>query len=79
MRRSSWIFVLVFCVILSACGSEIQQELPAETELPLPITENELGTIDGYDYELWKDSGTTEMSINGGGLFSCKWSGKPED
>lgn len=75
MRRISWIFVLVFCVILSACGSEIQQELPAETELPLLITENELGTIDGYDYELWKDSGTTEMSINGGGLFSCKWSG----
>ena len=75
MRRIAWILVLVFCVILSACGSEIQQELPAETELPLLITENELGTIDGYDYELWKDSGTTEMSINGGGLFSCKWSG----
>ena len=75
MRKIAWILVLVFCVILSACGSEIQQELPAETELPLLITENELGTIDGYDYELWKDSGTTEMSINGGGLFSCKWSG----
>lgn len=75
MRKIAWILVLVFCVILSACGSEIQQELPAETELPLLITENELGTIDGYDYELWKDSGTTEMSINGGGLFSCKWRG----
>lgn len=44
-----------FCVILSACGSEIQQELPLETELPLLITENELGklyevalTVEGY-------------------------------
>ncbi len=38
------------------------------------ITENKTGTIDGYDYELWKDSGTTSMTLNGGGTFSCQWS-----
>lgn len=38
------------------------------------ITSNETGTIDGYDYELWKDSGTTSMTLNGGGKFSCEWS-----
>lgn len=38
------------------------------------ITENKTGTIDGYDYELWKDNGTTSMTLNGGGKFSCSWS-----
>ena len=38
------------------------------------ITSNTTGTIDGYDYELWKDSGTTSMTLNGGGKFSCSWS-----
>jgi endo-1,4-beta-xylanase len=38
------------------------------------LTNNATGTIDGYDYELWKDSGTTSMTLNGGGKFSCSWS-----
>ncbi len=38
------------------------------------ITENQTGTIDGYNYELWKDNGTTSMTLNGGGKFSCSWS-----
>lgn len=38
------------------------------------ITENQTGTEDGYDYELWKDSGTTSMTLTGGGTFSCEWS-----
>ena len=38
------------------------------------ITENKQGTIDGLNYELWKDSGTTSMTLNGGGKFSCSWS-----
>lgn len=35
---------------------------------------NATGTIDGYNYELWKDSGNTSMTLNGGGKFSCSWS-----
>lgn len=38
------------------------------------IYDNETGTQDGYDYELWKDSGTTSMTLNSGGTFSCQWS-----
>lgn len=38
------------------------------------ITSNQTGTIDGYNYELWKDSGTTSMTLNGGGTFDCSWS-----
>jgi endo-1,4-beta-xylanase len=38
------------------------------------LTNNATGTIDGYNYELWKDSGTTSMTLNGGGTFSCSWS-----
>ena len=37
------------------------------------LTNNATGTIDGYNYELWKDSGTTSMTLNGGGKFSCSW------
>lgn len=32
------------------------------------------GKEDGYDYALWKDYGTTSMTLTGGGTFSCQWS-----
>jgi hypothetical protein len=35
---------------------------------------NATGTQDGYNYELWKDYGTTSMTLNGGGAFDCSWS-----
>ena len=35
---------------------------------------NTTGTEDGYEYELWKDTGNTRMTITGGGSFSCEWS-----
>ena len=38
------------------------------------IYDNQTGTQDGYDYELWKDYGTTSMTLNSGGTFSCQWS-----
>ena len=38
------------------------------------LTENATGQIDGYSYELWKDTGTTSMTLLGGGKFSCQWS-----
>jgi len=49
-------------------------ESTAEESLTAEIKENKLGTVDGYDYELWKDNGTTTMTLDGGGTFSCKWS-----
>lgn len=38
------------------------------------IYDNATGTQDGYNYELWKDYGTTSMTLNSGGTFSCQWS-----
>ena len=38
------------------------------------LTGNATGQIDGYSYELWKDNGTTSMTLLGGGKFSCSWS-----
>lgn len=39
------------------------------------ITNNEIGTHDGYDYEFWKDSGGSgSMTLNSGGTFSAEWS-----
>lgn len=35
---------------------------------------NATGNQDGYSYELWKDYGTTSMTLNGGGSYDCSWS-----
>lgn len=38
------------------------------------ITSNATGTFDGFYYELWKEyGGTANMTLNGGGTFSCSW------
>ena len=83
------ILPLCLMLMLGLCGcsgknAAPQTEPPEETvvtasevateALPTVITENELGTIDGYDYELWKDRGTTQMVLTGGGTFTCDWS-----
>jgi endo-1,4-beta-xylanase len=38
------------------------------------IYSNEIGSNGGYDYELWRDHGTTSMTLKEGGAFSCQWS-----
>lgn len=60
------ILSIVMCFTIVLSGANVQ----AATTL----TSNATGTIDGYDYELWKDNGTTSMTLNGGGTFSCSWS-----
>ena len=56
----------------SADVPEQSSEPPAE---PQVFTENITGTQDGYDYELWKDKGTTSFTVDpAGGTFSCEWS-----
>src|SRR5690606_26092651 len=49
--------------------------LPAySAQAATTIYNNETGVHDGYNYELWKDSGNTSMTLNSGGTFSCQWS-----
>lgn len=40
------------------------------------ITENSIGIEDGYNWELWREGGSTSMTLNGGGRFSCSWTKK---
>lgn len=75
-----FLIMTISCLILlTACTAtpEVREttQLPVETTEAVlqPITENELGTVDGYDYELWKDRGETEMLLQGGGAFRCDW------
>lgn len=79
MKKTASVLILLFLMTFAACENR-QAVLPqtepetASAEMPAVITENELGTVDGYDYELWKDYGTTEMTLNGAGSFECSWS-----
>lgn len=53
----------------------LQLLLPSvQVQAARTIYDNEIGTQDGYSYELWKDYGTTSMTLNAGGTFSCQWS-----
>ncbi|WP_081926926.1 endo-1,4-beta-xylanase [Pseudobacteroides cellulosolvens] len=47
---------------------------PVNVQAATTLTSNATGTIDGYNYEYWKDNGTGTMTLNGGGTFSCSWS-----
>lgn len=66
-RKLSILFVIMLA--LAVCVPVAQG-----VEAKKTITGNELGTHDGFDYELWKDSGTTSMTLKEGGTFSCIWS-----
>ena len=85
MKQRMIFYCASFLIVLSVlCGyTQIQEEVPPTTTPPettsLPadpavITEVEIGQIDGWDYELWKDLGSTEMTLDGGGNFTCRWS-----
>ncbi|MDQ0496699.1 hypothetical protein QOZ95_004889 [Paenibacillus brasilensis] len=48
--------------------------MPAVTaQAATTITSNQSGIQDGYYYELWKDSGTTSMTLDSGGTFSADY------
>lgn len=63
----------LLCVFLSFLLCMVM--LPASAvSAATVLTENKTGTEDGYNYELWKDTGTTSMTLTGGGTFNCEWS-----
>ncbi len=65
-RIQSVLLALVLCLGMIVPSAEVHA---AQT-----LYNNTTGNEDGYDYELWKDYGTTSMTLNGGGTFSCSWS-----
>ena len=60
MKKAVCLFLVCIIFVDVFCGETIYN--------------NKQGTIDGLNYELWKDYGTTSMTLNGGGKFSCSWS-----
>ncbi len=81
VKRVLWAFLMCAALLLSGCGIDGRTETAPLTEppatsvqVPTVITENQLGTVEGYDYELWKDRGTTDMTLSGGAAFTCNWS-----
>lgn len=67
-QRNKLVLTMLLC--LSILSTLFTTNVQAATT----ITSNETGNHGGYDYELWKDSGTTSMTLNDGGTFSCQWS-----
>jgi hypothetical protein len=58
------ISILISCMLITL------PVIAAET-----YTENERGTYEGYDFELWMDKGEGDasMTLNRAGAFSCEW------
>lgn len=57
-KKLMGIVALLMCLTLVAPTVTI--------EAATTIYNNQTGTQDGYNYELWKDYGTTSMTLNGG-------------
>ena len=52
----------------------LQVVVPATTaDAATVLYNNKTGSQDGYNYELWKDYGSTSMTLNAGGTFECWW------
>lgn len=77
MKRNMVILTLCLLLTLAGCNTAIDtvaEESTAATEAAvITVTENEIGQHQGMDYELWKDLGTTEMTLTGPGQFACSW------
>lgn len=68
LRAAAALALCVCILMVTACGTE------AGAKDYRVLTDCEIGEQDGYGYELWKDNGTTSMTLKDGGKFSCEWS-----
>ena len=82
--KGRWLALVLCGLLLAGCApaegtaEAAREPVPTDTAASAEngesvLTENNLGSVDGYDYELWKDRGDTSMTLNGEGLFSCEW------
>lgn len=63
------IIILMLCIaVLCSCAA-------GDTDFEsITLTDSMIGEVDGYSYELWKDSGNTTMTVDKDGTFTCEWS-----
>ncbi len=78
MKNKKKLFICLLpavCLIITvlAVFSSFNWDKPAGSQDTLVITENKIGTFDGWDYELWKDEGNTRMVVSGSGKYECEW------
>jgi len=77
IKRVSFLSLLLPLLFLTGCasgGSSGNTEQPSIKGKGFTIYENERGSEDGYDYELWKNSTASgKMTIGEEGTFSCTW------
>jgi len=61
----------------SAFAGDVYRDIDGTLTGPYLATtisnKDEQGTHDGYNYELWRDSGTVIMVLQNGGNFYCEW------
>lgn len=74
----SILFAAIMCFTMSACENKknksTDSESAAQNTSEIVITEYQVGTHDGYDYELWKnDAASGTMTLGEGGAFTCQW------
>jgi len=68
MKYKSFLFLFLIILIFSGCKSD------GTGETKILITSNERGTLDGYDYEFWKNNaGKGKMILGLAGTFKCEW------
>ncbi len=65
-KAASLVFSLLLCMML----------IPSNL-MVFAADQQQIGTVDGYDYELWNQygQGTATMDVGSNGAFTCSWSG----
>jgi len=76
----SVLLAVIMCFTLSACSKKnksADNNSAAQNSSEIVITEYQVGTNDGYDYEFWKnESAAGAMTLGEGGAFHCQWSSR---
>jgi len=78
MKSKVLIFLFLIVLLFSGCDKDKEEEEivdgdPFAGEVKT-LTSNATGTLDGYDYEFWKNSTASgTMTVGSKGAFKCEW------
>ncbi len=74
-KKRSFPFIIACLLILLPLLIFFLRDHPAgkSADRTKVITESTIDSLNGMDYELWKDSGETKMTVSGSGAYICEW------
>ncbi len=72
-RKRSIVFVLALFILAVCTFAWRNLSSGTNTAQSVVFTENTIRNINGYDCELWKDSGDAEMIPGESGTYTCTW------